>query len=171
MSARPRVGRASTGRAWDRRRALGAALLTIALAGLVVPGLQAFNAENTSTRSGSANVVATGSSYDGVAAVKITASNILGYTAQTGVNVTNKGSVTSTFTWTTSSDPSGVVTSSTNCAANTAVGSVCSVQFTGPAKSIGNYTFTGTIDGSGSNFRSIVPSITVTVQYCLLGIC
>jgi hypothetical protein len=130
-------------------------------------GLQAFNAGKTGTRTSSASVVATGSAYDGITTFTIK-SLLTGYVAQEGVRVANQGKVTTTFTWSTTSDPSGVVTTFTDCAANTAVGSTCSVLFTGPPKAAGTYTFTGKITGTATGFRTTIPSITVTVQYCLV---
>jgi len=144
---------------------LGAAL--VALGG----GSGAFNADTLSTRASSASVVGTGSAYDGVGTGIMSASIVLGYTSQSGVNVTNNGKVVTTFTWTTTSDPNHIVTSVTQCAANTAIGSVCTVKFTGPNLGTGTYTFTGTVDGSGTNFRSSVPGIVVTVKYCALPPC
>jgi hypothetical protein len=134
-------------------------------------GLLAFNAGHSGTRSGSASVVASSSGYAGVSTLQISASTVLGYAVQTGVNVVNKGPVTTTYTWTTTSDPSGLVTAATNCPTSTASGSTCSVLFTGPAKLPGTYTFTGTVSGTGPNFRVSVPGVTVTVKYCTVPPC
>ncbi|MCA1814400.1 MAG: hypothetical protein LC624_10695 [Halobacteriales archaeon] len=155
-----------------RDHKLPAALAIVAVALTLGAGSSAFNATTSSTRSSSASVVGTGSAYDGIGTGVMSASTVLGYTAQSGINVTNGGKVATTFTFTKTSDPSAVVTSVTQCAANTAVGSVCAVKFTGPSGLLpGTYTFTGTIDGTGSKFRSTVPSITVTVKYCALPPC
>lgn len=147
--------------------ALGAVVLAVLGA-----GSSAFDAGSTSTRGSSASVVGTGSAYDGVGTGIISASTLLGYTAQAGVNVTNNGKVATTFTFTKTSDPNGVVSSVTQCAAGTAVGAVCTVQFTGPGGILpGTYTFTGTVDGSATGFRSTVPNVVVTVTYCAVPPC
>jgi hypothetical protein len=116
--------------------------------------------------------VGTGSSYDAIGTGVMSASTVIGYTSQTGVNVTNSGKTATTFTFTKTSDPSSVVTTVTQCAASTAVGSVCAIKFTGPGGLLpGTYTFTGSLAGSGTGFRSTIPNITVTVKYCALPPC
>jgi len=155
----------------DPRLALGLAV-GAALLAILGAGSSAFNADTLGTRGSSASVVGTGSAYDAVGTGVMSASTILGYNNQTGINVTNNGKTATTFTFTKTSDPSNIVTFINNCAANTAVGSTCAIRFSGPTGSLpGTYTFTGTVTASGTGFRSTIPGITVTVKYCALPPC
>lgn len=151
-----------------------AAALSVASAVLLAlgAGIPAFSAAPLGARSDNASVVGTGAAYDAVQTVRISASTLLGYSNQLGVRVYNNGTVATTFTWTTTSDPNNVEQGVTNCAANTAVGASCAIRFSGPALLTGSYTFTGRVNGvKPAQFRSEVPGIVVTVAYCPLPPC
>lgn len=148
------------------------ALAAVALVLWAHGGLSAFDTADTGARASAASVVATGSAYDGIATTVIH-SPLVGIAAQEGVRVYNNGTVPTTFTWTTTSDPGTVVISvAGTCGATaTAVGTSCTVLFTVGPKAEGTYTVTGKIAGTDTNFRSSIPGITVTVKYCVLPPC
>ena len=154
-------------------RTFGSALLAGASLLLLAQAQSgAFDAADASTRSSTADVVGTGAAFNGIATVQVSGSSIAGYTNELGVRIGNNGTTTTTFAWTTTADPDAIFTSVNPCAANTAVGGTCDLQFTGPLKAPGTYTFTGRVDGTASGmFRSTIPNIVVTVKYCALPPC
>lgn len=147
--------------------ALAAALLAAAGWGLLVEsGSFAFDAAGLGNRSAAAEVVPAGAAYHAVGTVAIHASTTDGYDAQAGVTIRNDGAAPTTFTWTLEADADGVVNSSAQCAAPTAVGGSCTVRFSGPAKPTGSYSFAGRAEGSGPDMRSRLADIVVNVTYC-----
>lgn len=140
---------------------------------MLAPLALASVASDSGIRSPTASVVATASAYNGVTVVTfVSASVATGYSNQDAITVVNQGTATTTFAAAEQSDASNVASSVTTCSANTAVGASCVVKLSGPAKSAGTYGVTITMDGTASgSFSSHLPSIPVTVKYCILPPC
>lgn len=159
------------------RRVVGALLLALGAGSLASgDGLLAFNATDVGLRATTVSVNNAGNAYNTWKAVAISASTLTGYTDQTGVIVWNNGTTPTRFTWTTQTDPSAVVTSAASCSGDaqgrTVVGASCAIRFTGPARAIGSYTFTGVVKGEDvALFRSELNAITIAVTYCALPPC